>query len=222
MVAVARIDIGALEQGGFHVTTVFEIYGCVEAAVAAAGSETLIQWMSETRRRFFPLVADPDWGVRLHQADLAVNKVLAASSRTKARDFADLAAIATYMCPLGPLILAAAGKPPFYSPQRGIDEIRRRGLSVGDEEYLAVKGMPADWTPAFIRSELARHLDLAERYIMNAPLETIGVLAVNHDATPIEVSASSVGDAVLRKATEEPEVMPIPVDTGVADWRRSG
>ncbi|MDK4712182.1 hypothetical protein [Rhizobium sp. CNPSo 4039] len=31
-----------------------------------------------------------EWGARLHPADLAVNKVLAASTRTKPRDFVDL------------------------------------------------------------------------------------------------------------------------------------
>src|SRR3546814_10070209 len=89
--------------------------------------------MSESRRRFFPLVRDDEWGARLHQADLAVNKVVAASTRRKARDFVDLVSISTYMCPLGPLVFAAAGKSPL-SPTRIVDEIRRRALSTSRSE----------------------------------------------------------------------------------------
>jgi hypothetical protein len=51
--------------------------------------------MSDTRIRFFRLVKDKQWGLQLHQADLAINKVLAASSRRKARDFADIVAISS-------------------------------------------------------------------------------------------------------------------------------
>ena len=82
------------------------------------------------------------------------------------------------MCPLGPLILAAAGKPPHYSPQRIVDEIRHRGLTMGDAEYAAVKGLPAEWNAAFIRSRLAEALDGAERYASRAPVEVVGCLAM--------------------------------------------
>jgi hypothetical protein len=48
-------------------------------------------------------VKDELWGARLHQADLAINKVLAGAGRSKARDVADLVAIGRDYCPLGPL-----------------------------------------------------------------------------------------------------------------------
>jgi hypothetical protein len=67
----------------------------------------------------------------------AVNKVLAASGRSEARDIADLVAIGRNYCPLGPLIFAAAGKPPNFSPRRTIDEIRRHALSIPVEEFAA-------------------------------------------------------------------------------------
>ena len=140
---IATRDIEALRCHGFHVAIDVFIYGCVEATVSCAGEATLIQWMSETRQRFFPLVDDPEWGMRLHQADLAVNKVLAASTRRKARDYVDLILIAEHFCALGPLVMAAAGKPPHYSPVRITDEIRHKGLSVASTDYQSVKGSPA-------------------------------------------------------------------------------
>jgi hypothetical protein len=147
-----------------------------------------------------------------------VNKVLAASGRSKARDIADLVAIACNYCPLGPLVLAAAGKPPNFSPKRTIDEIRRHALSIPAEELLAVKGLPPDWTPEFIRDEVARHLDDADKYIMSAPADLVGVLAVNKESVPIEVANGKRDSVVLRKATDEPEVMPSPADFDAVGW----
>src|SRR5436190_11212398 len=185
----AEADLATLDAAGYKTHTDFMIYGCVDATISDGKSETIIQWFAETKRRFFPLVKDEEWGARLHQADLAVNKILAASGRSKARDIADLLAIAHHYCPLGPLVLAAAGKPPNFSPRRTIDEIRRHALSIPAEEFLVVKGLPSDWTPEFIRDEIARHLDAADKYIMAVPADLVGILAVNKESVPIEAAS---------------------------------
>jgi len=184
----AKADIAALDAAGYKTHTDFIIYGCVDATISDANSSTIIQWFAETKRRF---VKDEAWGARLHQADLAVNKVLAASGRSKARDIADLVAIGLNYCPLGPLIFAAAGKPPNFSPRRTIDEIRRHALSIPAEEFAAVKGLPADWSAAFIRDEALRLIEAADKYIMSASADLLGVLAVNMDSVPIEVTNAS-------------------------------
>jgi hypothetical protein len=214
----ANTDIAVLEAAGYKVHRDFMVYGSVDATVSDATSSTIIQWFAETKRRFFPLVRDDEWGARLHQADLAVNKVLAASGRSKARDIADLVAIGHNYCPLGPLVLAAAGKPPNFSPRRTLDEIRRHALSIPAEEFAAVKGLPAEWSTGFIRDEALRLLELADTYIMSASPDLVGVLAVNNDAVPIEVPDGKRGDAILRKATDEPEVMPAPAQFNAVDW----
>lgn len=214
----AMADIVTLEAAGYKAHRDFIIYGCVDATISDGKSETIIQWFAETKRRFFPLVRDEEWGARLHQADLAVNKVLAASGRSKARDIADLLAIAQNYCPLGPLVLAAAGKPPNFSPRRTIDEIRRHALSIPAEEFLAVKGLPPEWTTEFIRDEAIRQLEAADKYIMAASPDLIGVLAVNKGGVPVEVTDSARANVILRKATEEPEVMPSPAEFNAVDW----
>lgn len=206
--AAADADMNTLRNAGYRVSVDVEIYGCVEATVSKGTQSTLIQWMSETRTRFFPLVRDDEWGARLHQADLAVNKVIASSSRTKPRDFVDLVTIAEKMCPLGPLVMAAAGKPPHFSPQKIIDEIRRRGLSVSNEHYDTVKRLSSGWDAAYIREHLIAALDSAESYILAAPVDLIGVLSVDLDGTPIETYALEDKNVSFRKATSEPEVMP--------------
>src|ERR1700678_2050806 len=214
----AKKDIADLEASGFRVTVDVRAYGFFEATVSDSSSATIIQWMGETKLRFFPLIKDEQWGLRLNMADLAVNKVLAASSRRKARDFADIVAISANMCPIGPLIMAAAGKPPSYSPQKMIEQIRWHAQSIPNDEYIAVKGLPADWTPQFIRAEITRQTDIAESYIMGAPVEVVGILAVNEDGIPIEVTGDTIGSAVLRKATNEPDVMPTPEEFGAITW----
>jgi hypothetical protein len=214
----ANADLAVLDAAGYNTHTDFIIYGCVDATVSDGTSSTIIQWFAETKRRFFPLVRDEEWGARLHQADLAVNKVLAASGRSKARDIADLVAIGRDYCPLGPLVLSAAGKPPNFSPRRTIDEMRRHALSIPAEEFAAVKGLPTDWSAAFIRDEALRLIELADKYVMTASPDLIGVLAVNKDGVPVEVPGGLRGDAILRKATDEPEVMPAPAEFNAVGW----
>ncbi len=215
--AVAHADINALRAAGYRVSIDIDIYGIVEATVSADGQSTLIQWMSEARTRFFPLVRDDEWGARLHQADLAANKIIAAATRTKARDFVDLAMIAERMCPLGPLVLAAAGKPPHFSPVRIIDETRRRSLSVPSEQYDSVKGLPNGWRAADIRQRLISALDAAEVYVMAVPPEATGLLAVNDKAVPVAITSMDQTGMTLRRATSEPEVMPLLPDAD-APW----
>jgi hypothetical protein len=214
----ANADLAVLEAAGYKAHRDFVIYGCVDATISDGKSSTIIQWFSETKRRFFPLVRDEEWGARLHQADLAVNKVLAAAGRSKARDIADLVAIGDHYCPLGPLVLAAAGKPPNFSPRRTLDEIRRHALSIPAEEFAAIKGLPAEWTVEFIRDETLRLIEQADTYIMGASLDLVGVLAVDGHAVPIEVTDSNRADAILRKATDEPEVMPAPAEFNATGW----
>lgn len=206
--AAADLDIGKLQSDGLGVNVIVRIYGCVEAEVTNASEATLIQWMSESRIRFFPLVRDSEWGARLHLADLAVNKVLAASTRTKARDFVDLIQIEANYCRLGPLLMAASGKPPNYSPVRLADEIRRRGLSIPKEDYESVRGLPTEMSAGVIRDKLVAALDRAEEYVRTAPVEIVGLLAVGSKGVPQEVSETTSERLQFRKATSEPELMP--------------
>src|SRR5262249_31316180 len=214
----AEADLAILDAAGYKTHTDFIIYGCVDATISDGKSETIIQWFAETRLRFFPLVKDEEWGARLHEADLAVNKVLAAAGRSKARDIADLVAIVRNYCPLGPLVLAAAGKPPNFPQRRTIDKIPRHALSIPAEEFLAVKGLPPDWTTEFIRDETTRCLDIADKYIMAAPADLVGILAVNKEGVPIEVTNRKRENMILRKATPEPEVMPSPAEFDAVGW----
>ena len=212
IVATARADIAALEAAGFAVTVDVIIYGVVECTVSRDRQHTIVQWMSETRVRYFPLVRDSEWGVRLHAADLSINKVVAASTRTAARDFIDLLTIDANFCALGPLVLAASGKPPNFSPQKIIDEIRRRALSVPAESYMSVRGLPANMSVDQIRVGLVAALDRAEAYIHAVDPRLVGVLSVNDAGMPVEVKGETGDGVSLRRTTAEIEEVPTILD----------
>jgi hypothetical protein len=59
---------------------------------------------------FYQPVPDPEFGWRLHFADLAVNKVLAAASRRQPRDFVDLYLVHNFVMPLWHAVWASPGK----------------------------------------------------------------------------------------------------------------
>lgn len=208
IVATARKDMASLESAGFKVSVDVLIFGVVECTVSKGDEATMLQWMSETRYRYFPLVKDADWGVRLNTADLAINKVGAACSRTKARDYVDLVTIEERFSPLGPLVLAASGKPPNFSPQKIIDEIRRRSLSVPAENFLSVRGLPVDVTVEQLRDRLASAIDRAESYIHTADVRYIGALTVDGSGRPVEAIGEAASEVTVRRATDE--LRPVP------------
>ena len=182
---IVQRDIAALKQAGFQVIIDLEIYGCTEATVRQDGGETQIQWMSETSSRFFPLEADPDWGLRLHMTDLAVNKALAASTRRQARDALDLALIADRYCGLGPLFIGAANKLQKLSPLRLIEQARHRIVTTPLEAFAAVHGRPEAITPAIIKEVGLTALDEAEAFLEAAPDEWLDGIPVDTEGVPV-------------------------------------
>ena len=81
-----------------------------------------------------------------------------------------------------------------------------------------MKGLPTEWSPEFIRDEAVRQLELANEYIMAASPDLVGVLAVDAGGLPVEVTEAMRDSVILRKATDEPEVMPSPAEFSAVEW----
>jgi hypothetical protein len=81
-----------------------------------------------------------------------------------------------------------------------------------------VKGLPDAWTAPFVRDEALRLIERADEYIMFAPPDLVGLLAVDNNGVPIEVADGKRDEAILRKATMEPEVMPAPAQFDAVGW----
>nr|WP_294521005.1 hypothetical protein [uncultured Rhodopila sp.] len=73
--------------------------------------------MRDSDDRFFPTLEDPLFGYRLHVADIATNKALAAAGRREPRDVLDLLYIHDRHLPLGAVIWAAVAKAPAIRPE---------------------------------------------------------------------------------------------------------
>lgn len=178
-------DIDILRVAGFEVVIDLEIYGCTEVTVRKGNKETIIQWMSETRYRFFPLEQDEEWGLRLHMADLAVNKVLAASTRRKSRDLVDLVLIAEGYCPLGPLYLAASAKIGSFSPVALLERSRQNLTSTPVDELGTTRGIPDGLSGSELKQRGLVAIDLAEEFLLSAPPEWSDGLPVDQFGKPV-------------------------------------
>jgi hypothetical protein len=199
----ARPELEALKATGFSIEIMVETDSTVEAIARLYGFETRIQWLDdeETSRRFFPAIADEELGFRLHQADLAVNKVLCASRRrTAARDAVDVAAIVERYAPLGPLVWAACAKEPNVNPSQMVTRIRDISFGYSEEEISTVRmedGHPAD--RAAMRHTLDAALDQARTYCEEtAPIDLAGHLFVDGADIPINANEQDIENGRAR------------------------
>lgn len=195
-------ELDALRDNGYSVEVTASADSTVEVIVGKFGFETKVQWLDdeESCRRFFPAVDDGELGFRLHQADVAVNKVLCASRRNRAvRDAVDLVNIVERYCPLGPLVWAAVGKDNRTNPLRMIQDIRRNAFGYSDAEIRTVRMEGGvGLSRAALRATLEPALSSAEDYCeRSAPDEHLGYLFVNAQEVPVSADLTTIarGDA---------------------------
>ncbi|MDE0524571.1 MAG: hypothetical protein OXH79_21740 [Boseongicola sp.] len=119
---VMRKDVEALEANGLHVSPGRAYDGFRECHVMKPKEgRAILQWTQALALEYFAPVEDSDFGYRLHFADLAANMALAAASRKRMRDFADLWLLDTHVMPLWRMACAASGKFPNESPLSLVD-----------------------------------------------------------------------------------------------------
>ena len=113
-------ELASLRSAGYAIELTTDNDLVVEVVIRRDGEETRVQWFddADTCWRFFPAQDDPEFGYRLHDADLAVNKVLCSARRNSAaRDAIDLVSIVEFYAPLGPLVWAVSGKASDMAPR---------------------------------------------------------------------------------------------------------
>lgn len=144
----AELDIETLRAAGFVVEPVAGFArGRVEAIVRGDDPDafTTIDWAVESAFRFFPAVSDPEFGWRLHDADLAVNKLLALAGRQEPRDIADVVDLHQRGYPVVALAWAAPAKDPGFTPFLILDEISRNSrVDPARLEAEILSGHPID------------------------------------------------------------------------------
>ncbi|MCY4139723.1 MAG: hypothetical protein OXF56_15850 [Rhodobacteraceae bacterium] len=136
---IMRRDTQALTAAGYTVVPGDSFTGFRECIVAKPMiGRTVLQWTLGLVDEFYAPVPDPLFGFRLHFADLAVNKALAAGSRMEKRDFVDLWMLDRHVMPLWRMACAVPGKQPALNPFSLIENISRNW------NFAAGKGAPAD------------------------------------------------------------------------------
>lgn len=209
----AEADISALREAGFVVTIERDKPAHVSAVVSRGGEETRIDWTADSAWRFLPAVKDERFGWRLHDIDLALNKVLALAGRREPRDLVDIVECDRAGLPFEALIWAAPAKDSGFNPVMILNEIARNSKVVSDRRLRTEVDSAVTIDPVSIKSAMLEMLRRAEAAIETFDPETVGQLfldaagAVHLPPKPGETSAAKPHRAQLKGSW--PEFMPV-------------
>jgi len=181
--ASAKADANSLQKAGYQTDFSIQTDTFQRAIVSRDGESVRLEWASDSAFRFFPLVRDDLLGFRLHDADSATNKVLAAVGRVQIRDVVDLLYLGATYISLGAAIWAACGKDEGWTAELILQELRRNGRY----NPATVEGLdlakPID--PKALKSEWLTALDGAEVSIRSFPALTRGFLFLDRSREPV-------------------------------------
>ena len=167
-------DRSLLANSGFGVDLEFALPGNVRALVSRGEEKTLIDWAHDTAWRFMPVIRDPGGWFRLHDVDLAINKLLALAGRDEPRDYVDILDANDRILPLGAMVWAAAGKDPGLSPHAILELLKRRGRP--RQEELDRLRLTAPLDASDCKEQWLRALQQAEAFVSNRPAAEFGCL----------------------------------------------
>jgi len=173
-------DRALLESQGCSVEVAYALPGNVRAMVSRGEERTRVDWAHDSAWRFMPAVRNENSGFRLHEVDLAINKILALAGRDEARDYVDVLEAHERILPLGALIWGAAGKDPGLSPHAILELLKRRGRPRQSELDRLHLAHPIDAAEA--KDRWLRALRDAETFVSSRPADELGGLYF-HPAT---------------------------------------
>jgi hypothetical protein len=185
----ASADATLLAEHGYGVEWLRREPGIHAAIVRRRGDSTRLEWVRDSDYRFFPAVRDDLFGYRLHIADIATNKALAAAGRREPRDVLDLLYIHVRYLPLGAVIWAAVAKDPGFSPESLITEIRRNARYRADDYADLNLTEPVD--AAAVSRGLREVLEAAEAFARAMPAGREGLLFLK-DGLPVQPDSGSL------------------------------
>lgn len=167
-------DSETLRGEGFEVELILSQPGHIRALVRRGEETTRVDWARDSSWRFMPLVQDRLGGWMLDPVDLATNKVLVLAGRDEPRDFVDLLFATETILPLGPLVWAAAGKDPGFTPLSLLEQLKRRGRYREEDLRRLDLATPLDLRE--MKQRWLRALEEAERFIASRPPGEAGCL----------------------------------------------
>lgn len=193
--ASADADERVLREAGYSVTRTFQGVGIIKAEVARGEDRLRLDWTTDSAFRFFPAVPDEDFGYRLHDADLATNKLLALAGRSEVRDYLDIFQIDQGYLSLGAVIWAACGKDAGLTPALILDQTNRH--SRYQEADLKGENLVR---PVDLRELKRQWIDArarAERLFEQLPAVELGCLYLDASGNPVTPDPASADFAKL-------------------------
>ena len=180
--ASANADAKALSNAGYSVEFLRQSDTFQQAIVRLGEDYVRIDWAADSAYRFFPIVKDEVLGYRLHDADAATNKVLAAVGRQKVRDFIDLMQLDREYVSLGVAVWAAVDKDEGYTPPLVMEFLRRNSLinpATLDDVILVEPE-----TPVTLKTRWLQRLEAAKQLISTLPQQPLGCLYLDRNGQP--------------------------------------
>jgi hypothetical protein len=188
-------DRSVLLEKGYALNLEIAQPGYIRAVVGLGDQTTKVEWAQDSTWRFMPVIRSPEFGFQLHPIDLATNKVLTLAGRDEPRDLLDVMHFHRNLLELGPLVWAAVGKDPGFSPLSLLELLRRRGKIRPEDlarlhltEPLDVQALKAEWLTA---------LGEAEAFVRKRPPAESGCLYFNPESRQFTNPDRNAGVAVL-------------------------
>lgn len=187
----AETDAATLRGAGFELSWLLRTPNFHRAVVRREGRALRLEWAQDSAFRFYPVQEDERFGYRLHDADAAVNKVLALAGRSEIRDFVDVLHLDESYLPLGALAWAACGKDSGFTPEFLLEHASRHvAYTQADLDRLSLRE-PLD-LGALKRRWIAA-LEGARTLVAGLPAGEVGCLYVNADRRPVAPDPTSDG-----------------------------
>lgn len=185
----AETDAATLKAAGHEFSWLLRT-PAFHRAVVRLGTESLkIEWAHDSAFRFYPVHEDDRFGYRLHDADAAVNKVLALAGRSEIRDFVDVLHLDGTYLSLGAMAWAACGKDPGFTPEFLLEHAARHtAYTQRDLDRLLLRE-PIDL--GTLKQQWLAALARARMLVAGLPSEDAGCLYLDSDQRPSTPDPSS-------------------------------
>ncbi len=213
----AEQDMATLTGAGYEFAWLLRTPAFCRAVVTADGQQLKLEWAQDSAFRFFPVQADEFCGYRLHDADAAINKLLALAGRNEIRDFVDVLHLHETYLSLGTLAWAACGKDPGFTPDFLLDHAARH--TAYTQADLGRLSLRSSLDLKSLKQTWLRALEDARQLIANLPPDEIGCLYLCPEQTPVVPEPASGRFAALTRHRGSirgtwPTVVPYQADPG--------
>ncbi len=185
----AETDAATLRAAGYDFNWLLRTPGFYRGIVVADEQQLMIEWAQDSAFRFFPVIEDDLCGYCLHQADAAVNKVLALAGRCEVRDFVDVLFLHDSFLSLGALAWAGCGKDPGFTPEFLLEHANRHvAYTQADLDRLHLR-VPLDLHE--LKLKWLKALSQARTLVSTLPATEVGCLYLAAENNPVNPDPST-------------------------------